>query len=117
MPCPFLARFPSNFIRNYGTSTLINFSQHCPVMSRKLSSGAEIADSPVAESINSKCPFLSNQPRAVKEANPAMEEDIIHVDSDSKEENKYQYEKFFHDQIMQKKKDHSYRYKHLLKII
>ncbi|XP_033219086.1 5-aminolevulinate synthase, erythroid-specific, mitochondrial isoform X2 [Belonocnema kinseyi] len=109
MPCPFLARLSPNYIRNYGASMMMNFPQHCPVMSRMVSSGIGTADSPIPESISSKCPFLSNEPKAVKEANPAMEEDIINVDSGPQEENNFHYEKFFHEQIMQKKKDHSYR--------
>ncbi|XP_043485259.1 5-aminolevulinate synthase, erythroid-specific, mitochondrial [Leptopilina heterotoma] len=107
MPCPFLARLSPNYIRNYGASVVMNFPQHCPVMSRMINTASENAQVP--ESIGNKCPFLSNEPKVVKEANPAMEEDIINVASPPAEENNFQYEKFFHEQIMKKKKDHSYR--------
>lgn len=107
MPCPFLARLSPNYIRNYGSSVVMNFPQHCPVMSRMINTASENAQVP--ESIVNKCPFLSNEPKVVKEANPAMEEDIINIASPPAEENNFQYERFFHEQIMKKKKDHSYR--------
>lgn len=107
MPCPFLARLSPNYIRNYGASVMMNFPQHCPVMSRMISTAPENAQIP--EAISNKCPFLSNEPEVVKEANPAIEEDIINVVSSTTDENHFKYEKFFHEQIIKKKKDHSYR--------
>ena len=109
MPCPFLARLSPNYIRNYGPFIIINFPQHCPIMSRMASSSPVVTDSPIMEVINSKCPFLSKEPKVVKEANPAIKEDIINVNSMPKGENNFHYEKFFHENILQKKKDHSYR--------
>lgn len=69
---------------------------------------SESEEQPIPKSIQSQCPFLSRERNAVKEANPAMEEDISLKDN-QKEEVYFPYEEFFHDQIMKKKKDHSYR--------
>lgn len=58
----------------------------------------------------SPCPFLNKVESMVKEASQA---DIIEVgrqnDAPAAVENKFPYENFFHQQIMKKKKDHSYR--------
>lgn len=117
MPCPFLTRLSANYVRNYGVSVIMNYRQHCPVMSRLASS---LADSPAveqpAESASplldpsaSKCPFLSKERDAIKEASSAVREDIINLTESPKEDNTFKYDEFFHEQIMRKKKDHSYR--------
>ncbi|XP_011494944.1 PREDICTED: 5-aminolevulinate synthase, erythroid-specific, mitochondrial [Ceratosolen solmsi marchali] len=118
MPCPFLTRLPANYICNYGTSVILNYRQHCPVMSRlfsKLSdpmpldttivTTASIQPDPSAN----KCPFLSKKPDAIKEASPAIKEDVINLTNNSKIKDTFQYEDFFYEQIIRKKKDHSYR--------
>ncbi|XP_066588819.1 5-aminolevulinate synthase, erythroid-specific, mitochondrial isoform X1 [Prorops nasuta] len=108
MPCPFLARLSANYVRNYGTSVINNYRQHCPVMSRMSSTLAESQNIP--EAITSQCPFLSKENDAIKEASHEMEEDVINLESKkNKDENNFPYEDFFHEQIMRKKKDHSYR--------
>ncbi|XP_024942952.1 5-aminolevulinate synthase, erythroid-specific, mitochondrial isoform X2 [Cephus cinctus] len=113
MPCPFLTRLSANYVRNYGTSVIMNYRQHCPVMSRLSSSLAQSVDQQVQESPvvtpEEKCPFLSKEPETVRVASPAVEEDVINLDVAAKEENVFPYEEFFHEQIMRKKKDHSYR--------
>ncbi|KAJ1520081.1 hypothetical protein ONE63_004304 [Megalurothrips usitatus] len=156
MPCPFLTRLSSAYVRNYGTSLLKTYGQHCPVMSRLASSVAS-TDTTVknnAEAADSlkKCPFLAEVTPLVKEAGKEMQDDVIestasphavwvgqegpasqvvsavsdsleekldaHSNKSGKcpvshgergEENKFQYEDFFHEQIMRKKQDHSYR--------
>lgn len=109
MPCPFLTRLPANYVRNYGVSVIMNYRQHCPVMSRLSSTIAESEQSQVT-SMKNQCPFLSKERDAVKEASPAIEEDVISLGiTEQKEETHFPYEEFFHEQIMRKKKDHSYR--------
>ncbi|EFN65872.1 5-aminolevulinate synthase, erythroid-specific, mitochondrial [Camponotus floridanus] len=108
MPCPFLTRLSANYVRNYGSSLIMNYRQHCPILSRLFSSMSESEEQPIPKPIQSQCPFLSRERNAVKEANPAMEEDIS-LNDNQKEEVYFPYEEFFHDQIMKKKKDHSYR--------
>jgi 5-aminolevulinate synthase len=58
-----------------------------------------------------KCPFLSKELDTIKEASPAVKEDIINLTNNPKTHDIFQYENFFHEQIIRKKKDHSYRYK------
>ncbi|KAL6427451.1 hypothetical protein ACFW04_008762 [Cataglyphis niger] len=109
MPCPFLTRLSANYVRNYGSSLIMNYRQHCPVLSRLFSTMSEsVEPQPIPESVQNQCPFLSRERNAVKEANPAIEEDVISV-NDNQEEAQFPYEEFFHKQIMRKKKDHSYR--------
>nr|XP_050851366.1 5-aminolevulinate synthase, erythroid-specific, mitochondrial isoform X3 [Vespula vulgaris] len=113
MPCPFLTRLSANYVRNYGTSVLMNYRQHCPVMSRLSSTLVE--DTTEAqiphEPIENHCPFLSKEPDAIKEASLTMEEDVIDLiaKEKTKEEIHFPYQQFFHEQIIKKKKDHSYR--------
>lgn len=38
MSCPFLNKFPYNFLKRYSTTVLNNYTNKCPVMSRRLSS-------------------------------------------------------------------------------
>lgn len=118
MPCPFLTRLSSNYVRNYGSSVIMNYRQHCPVMSR-LSSTLVVTPPETDKSLESssssikQCPFLSKEKDAIKEASPAVEEDVINV-SQNKNDTKnnsltFGYNDYFHEQIMKKKKDHSYR--------
>ncbi|XP_076751191.1 5-aminolevulinate synthase [Xylocopa sonorina] len=111
MPCPFLTRLSANYIRNYGTSVIINYRQLCPVMSQFFSTQEEsVATQQVEEAINRQCPFLAKEQNAVKMASPVVKEDIINVSGvESEEKLNFPYEEFFHEQIMKKKKDHSYR--------
>lgn len=133
MPCPFLTRLSANYVRNYAPALLKTYGNQCPVVTRAISqlggvggtsSGSSSAsqspnESPakkmeVKRNISSlqhkevaadkKCPFLSNTGAQVKEVNEAMQ-DI----PPNRSEVPFAYEDFFHEQIMRKKKDHSYR--------
>lgn len=108
MPCPFLTHLSANYVRNYGSSLIMNYRQHCPILSRLFSTMSESEEQPIPESIQNQCPFLSRERNAVKEANPAMEEDVISL-NDNQQKEHFPYEEYFHEQIMKKKKDHSYR--------
>ncbi|XP_058802736.1 5-aminolevulinate synthase, erythroid-specific, mitochondrial isoform X2 [Phymastichus coffea] len=120
MPCPFLTRLSANYVRNYGASVIMNYRQHCPVMSRMASSLTDSSavekpsnateTSPLLDPSANKCPFLSKERDAIKEASSAVKEDIINLaETPNKQDNTFKYEEFFHEQIMRKKKDHSYR--------
>ncbi|KOC68192.1 5-aminolevulinate synthase, erythroid-specific, mitochondrial [Habropoda laboriosa] len=64
----------------------------------------------IEETISNQCPFLAEKQNAVKVASPMIEEDIINVSNQiNVEKSNFPYEEFFHEQIMRKKKDHSYR--------
>ncbi|XP_046743060.1 5-aminolevulinate synthase, erythroid-specific, mitochondrial-like [Diprion similis] len=116
MPCPFLARLSGSYVRNYGASLIMNYRQHCPVMSRLASSATDVAEPErdLGEHARSQCPFLSAEQGAVKEASTAVQEDVIKLNDRpstnlGSEEQTFPYEEFFHEQIMRKKLDHSYR--------
>lgn len=92
---------------------IMSYRQHCPVMSRLSSTSAE-ENHQIQEAIENKCPFLSKERNAIKQASPAMEEDVISLSNtqkktEKKEDQHFPYEEFFHKQIMKKKMDHSYR--------
>lgn len=123
MPCPFLTRLSTSYVRNYAPVLLKTYGNQCPVVSRSISSlqnppVANVSTStnansaePAIQSANiesnvssdTKCPFLSSKSGA----------NIVRNVSDSVEdipmERTFAYENFFHEQIQRKKKDHSYR--------
>lgn len=128
MPCPFLTRLSATYVRNYAPVLLKTYGDQCPVVSRTIST---LQNQPIAfastsaptaavnsptvpaidmkvesktgtESIDKKCPFLSTAAESiVREVN----DDVQDIPSDRM----FSYENFFHDQILRKKKDHSYR--------
>lgn len=125
MPCPFLTRLSSNYVRNYAPALLKTYGQQCPVVSRGISSlqnppplttttsASDIAKNetttrnlsslqqPHVKQVEKKCPFLNTTSTLVKEVN----EDIQDIPANRP----FPYEEFFHDQIIKKKNDHSYR--------
>ncbi|KZC12817.1 PREDICTED: 5-aminolevulinate synthase, erythroid-specific, mitochondrial isoform X2 [Dufourea novaeangliae] len=111
MPCPFLTRLTASYIHNYGSSLLTNYRQLCPYMSQLLRTQADCTETQqIQKTIESQCPFLAKEHTAVKMASPTVKEDVINVAStELNEEPSFPYEEFFHEQIMKKKKDHSYR--------
>lgn len=129
MPCPFLTRLNANYVRNYAPTLLKAYGHQCPVVQRTMSTIAETesmqsrslssmqpqaAAEPRAEVSNAenvaaaasanKCPFLKTA-TATGAAATKVNEDIQDIPS----VRPFPYEDFFHDQIMRKKKDYSYR--------
>ncbi|XP_025404714.1 5-aminolevulinate synthase, erythroid-specific, mitochondrial [Sipha flava] len=109
MACPFMSKLPSTYIKNYVSGLLKTYGHSCPVMSRFINGGS--CTSLINDKTDSKkkCPFLEdkNTAKVVKEVSKEIQEDIIEPKYDA--EINYNYEKFFHEQIMRKKVDHSYR--------
>lgn len=118
MPCPFLTRLNPAFVRNYAPALLKAYGSQCPVVARAVSTlqGGEASKEAAkpGKTVNrnlssqpetkqglaeKKCPFLATAP--VKEVNEAIQ--------DIPSSRPFPYEEFFHEQIMRKKKDHSYR--------
>ncbi|XP_065166470.1 5-aminolevulinate synthase, erythroid-specific, mitochondrial [Atheta coriaria] len=120
MPCPFLTKLTQSYVRNYGPTLLKTFGSQCPVMSRTMNSmpsgpSQEVVEQsvvpPISGTDSKSCPFLKEVTSMVKVAN---QEDIIEIDAKKEKENltegnSFEYDQFFHQQIMKKKKDHSYR--------
>ncbi|XP_058447324.1 5-aminolevulinate synthase, non-specific, mitochondrial isoform X2 [Malaya genurostris] len=135
MPCPFLTRLSTSYVRNYGPALLKAYGSQCPVVARTISTlqqnpptAGEVAASagtrkepiaaakqetktqnrnlsslqqPKAKEDDKKCPFLSSAAPQLKELG---QESV-----DVPDNRTFPYEEFFHEQIMRKKKDHSYR--------
>lgn len=124
MPCPFLTRLSTSYVRNYAPALLKAYGSQCPVVARTISTlqnppatGAPESASKQKEQPNrnlsslqqpkpkeeasKKCPFLSSAAPHVKE----LGAESVDVPASRP----FAYEEFFHEQIMRKKKDHSYR--------
>ncbi|KAG8262118.1 5-aminolevulinate synthase, nonspecific, mitochondrial [Homalodisca vitripennis] len=88
MPCPFLSRLPSAYVRNYGLNLLKSFGSHCPVVSRLATSIPNDPNpSEYAETPASRCPFLAEvSSPIVKEASQELQGDIIEFTSKTTEE-------------------------------
>ncbi|CAB0016379.1 unnamed protein product [Nesidiocoris tenuis] len=97
MSCPFLSKLTSSYVKNYWPHLVKSYGQSCPFMVTRSTAtmGGDVA----------KCPFLAENPRQVQlvEAPAVMQEDVI------VKRPPFDYENFFREQIMRKKKDHSYR--------
>lgn len=114
MHCPFLSKLSSPYVRNYGSSLLKMYGQYCPVMSSVNKVHSSVVDFPALtidkSSKETKCPFLAevqkNKKHIITEASSEIQEDVIKLDD---ERGHFVYEDFFQEQIVKKKKDHSYR--------
>jgi 5-aminolevulinate synthase len=107
MPCPFLTRLSPNYVKNYAAVLLKMYGNQCPVISNNLSTvvGQDlktgIQDSQKSQS---PCPFLKEVNNVIKEV---KNDDIIEMKNEVHAT--FAYDSFFHQQIMKKKKEHSYR--------
>eukprot|EP00092_Neocalanus_flemingeri_P023840 GFUD01025865.1.p1 GENE.GFUD01025865.1~~GFUD01025865.1.p1 ORF type:complete len:533 (-),score=146.48 GFUD01025865.1:151-1749(-) len=108
MPCPFLSRLPSQFVKNYSGKLLKTYGDHCPVVSQGVTHSLA-ASTPQQQA---QCPVASTKIRH----NGGMDSPIKPItalsdDIEVKEFTKssFGYETFFEDQIQKKKMDHSYR--------
>lgn len=120
MPCPFLTRLSSTYVRNYAPILLKTYGNQCPVVTRAISQlqnatggvattqERNLSSQPQqeAKTVDKKCPGLSDVDVHFKEVNETMLQDIPLREQQSQV---FAYEDFFHEQIMKKKKDHSYR--------
>ncbi|KAF5272010.1 hypothetical protein FQR65_LT04991 [Abscondita terminalis] len=101
MPCPFLTKLSSNYVHNYAPELVKMYGKHCPVISRTLTNwiAPETAvpkkDKPTDGSV---CPY-SSELNASKQTKK----------DEATAQGPFSYDEFFRDQIMRKKKDHSYR--------
>lgn len=125
MPCPFLTRLSPNFVRNYAPTLLKTYGSQCPVVTRAVSTiqnGPSTTTTTTATSTDNKrnlsslpkeglvadkkCPFLLKTDVNLK----TVSVDIQDIPANRKDmDTPFAYEKFFDDQIMKKKNDHSYR--------
>lgn len=122
MPCPFLSRLSANYVRNYADVLLQSYGSQCPVVARSIftmgNSGG--VQPPNGEGISHDTPTQPRemstlqQPKVAEaridvtmtKATAQKAEDKIKLDGKN---STFPYEDFFHEQIMKKKQDHSYR--------
>jgi|LakMenEpi03Aug12_release.lakeMendotaPanAssembly.Ray.scaffolds.fasta_scaffold2255861_2 hypothetical protein len=79
MACPFLSRLPAKFVKNYTSSLVKVYADHCPVASRSMSTVVPHGSS---SSDSAKCTFLEEtgkREKLIKQADTLMAEDIIKV--------------------------------------
>lgn len=102
MSCPFLSKLPSSFVQNHVGSLLTQYLKYCPVMS-KLRVHTTVPDTTAAA--QNPLPIPDDVKPAMKPASQAIREDIIDVNDNTN----FEYDNFFHKQIMRKKEEHAYR--------
>ena len=56
MPCPFLSRLPSQFVKNYSGKLLKTYGDHCPVVSQGVTQSLAASTPAAKEPLKSKCP-------------------------------------------------------------
>ena len=65
MPCPFLTRLPSTFVKNYAPALMKQYMDQCPIMSghqaRGLFTKSVTKDAPLAAT----CPFVKDEEAVV----------------------------------------------------
>lgn len=101
MPCPFLSRLPSTFVRNYAGSLLKNYAEHCPIASQTVASSLAGQSKTTSQDVQANYPQVED--RSVKVA-------VLNTDAIQETASKsFKYENFFKAEIQKKKDDHSYR--------
>ena len=59
MPCPFLSRLPSQFVKNYSSKLLKTYGDHCPVVSQGVTHSLAASTPLSKDPQQSKCPVAS----------------------------------------------------------
>ena len=104
MPCPFLSRLSSQFVKNYSGKLLKTYGDHCPVMSHQSKQGVSIPCQPVK--------LVDN--KDVIEVRDGNSEYLLSIDNIDDNDiiadtGNFEYESFFAGEIEKKKMEHSYR--------
>lgn len=97
-----MSKLTTPYVKNYWPHLVKMYGPNCPFLARGTAS--------ISGDVT-KCPFLAKNPEPlVKEAPAVMQEDLKEpqVPIGFKSE-AFEYDNFFHEEIMRKKKDHSYR--------
>lgn len=118
MPCPFLTRLGTNFVRNYGENLYQAYSRFCPVLRNNGQAvltnemgqvelpavNVDISRPYATSSVSTK---VDEEATKVKELVQEVKEEPTANTANANEQ--FGYDNFFHEQIMKKKQDHSYR--------
>ncbi|KAH8403469.1 hypothetical protein KR222_001156 [Zaprionus bogoriensis] len=106
MQCPFLNRFNANYLRNYADILYHSYGMFCPVVGKKMNNVSEKKKLSLVTSTSG----LAMSTRSYSSKRYSTETNSAQNDvSDDRGKSSFQYDKFFNEQILRKKKDHSYR--------
>jgi len=110
MPCPFLSRLPSSFVRNYAPSLLKTYAEHCPIASQAVASSlAGQSGNQTACPVNAASLHTQVGGGDKSSVRPATADlDMIQEGAGLKVP-EFEYESFFRAEIQKKKQDFSYR--------
>lgn len=103
MQCPFLNRFNANYLRNYADILYHSYGTFCPVVGKSINNATEKKLSLVKASSCMSETRRSYSPKSTSVAKNTARDDVRNMNST------FQYEQFFNEQILKKKRDHSYR--------
>ncbi|KAK9870379.1 hypothetical protein WA026_007945 [Henosepilachna vigintioctopunctata] len=111
MPCLFLTRLGQNYVKSYRPHLGKTYGNQCPIISRTLNNTVNETQPKYEEGSAAKptpCPFLKGVQNIIKHVS---NQDVMEIKSSALAESKatFPYETFVHDQIIKKKKEHSYR--------
>ncbi|XP_017868667.1 PREDICTED: 5-aminolevulinate synthase, erythroid-specific, mitochondrial [Drosophila arizonae] len=112
MQCPFLNRFSANYLRNYAEILYQSYGVFCPVISKSNKTTQKQLSllTPIPNSVKSARSYSSKSysvgaSSAINDVRRGRGNEI----GTAAENSTFQYEKFFNEQILKKKRDHSYR--------
>ncbi len=86
MPCPFLTKLPSTYVRNYASALMKQYAEQCPFLTRGLGSSTSVINAQGQVQVdqatldaNAKCPFLKGMKddNIVKPASSLLKEDVF----------------------------------------
>lgn len=114
MPCPFISRLPSTYVRNYAGNLLKTYAEHCPYASQVVVGSSFTGSSAPTGGVggvggstskSQEGSSIHTQARdgARSAVRPVLQADVI------QETTGFGYESFFQAEIKKKKDDHSYR--------
>lgn len=130
MPCPFVSRLTTTYVKNYASSLVSAYQRQCPYLARSIGTGPSCGQQVLPDNISAqacpvdnqdkcpRCPFLLKNRAAVKsiqQDNDVIEcrEDLCREAVDNEECQRsavnFAYEGHFQAMIAKKKMDHSYR--------
>ncbi|EDW01920.1 5-aminolevulinate synthase, erythroid-specific, mitochondrial [Drosophila grimshawi] len=115
MQCPFLSRFNANYVRNYAEVLYQSYGVFCPVVSKTIPTvnGKKLSlakPTPFGAATASRSYSTSSNNNYSVGTKSAHADDVSDKRNSATDANStFHYEKFFNEQIMKKKRDHSYR--------
>lgn len=112
MQCPFLNRFSANYLRNYAEILYQSYGVFCPVISKSNKTAQKQLSllTPIPFSVKSARSY-SSKSYSVDASSAVNDVRRGHANETGTAEanSTFHYEKFFNEQILKKKRDHSYR--------